>query len=44
MFAPIADNHFWATAFHWLATYTFDGEDIFICHGYIATQNGPAML
>ena len=26
------------------AAYNFDGEDIFICHGYSATQNGAAML
>ena len=26
------------------AAYTFDGEDIFICHGYSATRNGAAML
>lgn len=26
------------------AAYNFDGEDIFICHGYSTTQNGTALL
>lgn len=26
------------------AAYTFDGEDIFICHGYSAPKNGAALL
>ncbi len=26
------------------AAYTYNGEDIFICHGYSATQNGAAQL
>ena len=26
------------------AAYSFDGEDIFICHGYSTTHNGAAML
>ena len=31
----LLDNHY---------TFTFDGEDIFICHGYSATRNGTAFL
>ena len=27
-----------------LGAYTFDDEDIFVCHGYSVTQNGAAML
>ena len=26
------------------AAYNFNGEDIFICHGYSATQNGVSLL
>ncbi|MBQ2131298.1 MAG: family 43 glycosylhydrolase, partial [Prevotella sp.] len=37
------DKKEWEAAGH-CAAYTFDGEDIFICHGYSATQNGAAML
>lgn len=33
----------WEAAGH-CAVYTFDGEDIFVCHGYSATQNGVALL
>ena len=37
------DKKEWEAAGH-CAAYTFDGEDIFICHGYSATRNGAAML
>ena len=37
------DKKEWEAAGH-SAAYTFDGEDIFICHGYSATHNGAAML
>jgi arabinan endo-1,5-alpha-L-arabinosidase len=37
------DKKEWEAAGH-CAVYTFDGEDIFICHGYSATQNGAALL
>ncbi|MBQ7572222.1 MAG: family 43 glycosylhydrolase [Bacteroidaceae bacterium] len=33
----------WEAAGH-CAAYTFDGQDLFICHGYSATQNGMAKL
>lgn len=33
----------WEAAGH-CAVYNFDGEDVFICHGYSAKQNGAAML
>lgn len=37
------DKKEWEAAGH-CAAYTFDGEDVFICHGYSATRNGAAML
>ena len=37
------DKKEWEAAGH-CAAYTFDNEDIFICHGYSATQNGAALL
>ena len=37
------DKKEWEAAGH-CAAYTFDGQDLFICHGYSATQNGAAML
>ena len=37
------DKKEWEAAGH-CAAYNFDGEDIFICHGYSATQNGAALL
>ena len=37
------DKKEWEAAGH-CAAYNFDGEDIFVCHGYSATQNGVAML
>ncbi len=37
------DKKQWDAAGH-CAAYTFDGEDIFICHGYSATQAGTALL
>ena len=37
------DKKEWEAAGH-SAAYTFDGQDIFICHGYSATENGAAML
>ncbi|MBR1415575.1 MAG: family 43 glycosylhydrolase [Prevotella sp.] len=37
------DKQQWEAAGH-SAAYTFGDEDIFICHGYSATQNGAAML
>jgi arabinan endo-1,5-alpha-L-arabinosidase len=37
------DKKEWEAAGH-CAAYTFDGEDIFVCHGYSVTQNGAAML
>lgn len=37
------DKKEWEAAGH-SAAYTFDGQDVFICHGYSATQNGAALL
>ena len=37
------DKKEWEAAGH-CAVYNFDGQDIFICHGYSATQNGAALL
>ena len=37
------DKKEWEATGH-CAVYNFDGEDIFICHGYSATRNGAAML
>ena len=37
------DKKEWEAAGH-CAAYNMDGEDIFICHGYSATQNGAALL
>ena len=37
------DKNEWEAAGH-CAAYSFDGEDIFICHGYSAKHNGAAML
>ena len=37
------DKKEWEAAGH-SSAYTFDGEDIFVCHGYSATQNGAALL
>ena len=37
------DKKQWEAAGH-CAAYTFDDEDIFICHGYSATMNGAALL
>ena len=37
------DKKEWEAAGH-CAAYTFDGEDVFICHGYSATRGGAAML
>ena len=37
------DKKEWEAAGH-CAAYTIDNQDIFICHGYSATQNGAAML
>ncbi len=37
------DKKNWEAAGH-CAAYTFDGQDIFICHGYSATRNGAAFL
>ena len=37
------DKTNWEAAGH-CAAYTIDGEDLFICHGYSATQNGAAFL
>ena len=37
------DKKDWEAAGH-CAAYTFDGQDIFICHGYSATRNGAAFL
>ena len=37
------DKKEWEAAGH-CAAYNFDGEDIFICHGYSATKNGVALL
>ena len=37
------DKKEWEAAGH-CAAYSFDGDDIFICHGYSATRNGAAML
>lgn len=37
------DKKEWEAAGH-CAAYTFDGEDIFICHGYSTTRNGAALL
>lgn len=37
------DKKEWEAAGH-CAVYNFDGGDVFVCHGYSATQNGAAML
>ena len=37
------DKTNWEAAGH-SAAYTFDGQDLFVCHGYSATQNGAAFL
>jgi len=37
------DKKEWEAAGH-CAAYSFDGEDIFICHGFSTTHNGAAML
>ena len=37
------DKQQWEAAGH-CAAYTFNDEDIFICHGYSTSQNGAAML
>ena len=37
------DKKDWEAAGH-CAAYTFDGQDVFICHGYSATRNGAAFL
>ena len=37
------DKKEWEAAGH-CAAYTFDDEDIFICHGYSTSQNGVALL
>ena len=37
------DKKDWEAAGH-CAVYNFDGEDVFICHGYSTTQNGASML
>ena len=37
------DKKEWEAAGH-CAAYTFEGQDIFICHGYSATRNGAALL
>ncbi|MBQ9362823.1 MAG: family 43 glycosylhydrolase [Bacteroidaceae bacterium] len=37
------DKKEWEAAGH-CAAYTFDGRDIFICHGYSASRNGAALL
>ena len=37
------DKKEWDAAGH-CAAYNFDGEDIFICHGYSTSRNGAAML
>lgn len=37
------DKKEWEAAGH-CAAYNFDGEDIFICHGYSVTRNGAPML
>lgn len=37
------DKKEWDAAGH-CAVYDFDGEDLFICHGYSATRNGAPML
>lgn len=37
------DKKEWEAAGH-CAVYTFDGEDVFICHGYSVAQGGVAML
>ena len=37
------DKKEWEAAGH-CAAYNFDGEDLFICHGYSATHGGAAML
>ena len=33
----------WEAAGH-CSAYTFDSEDVFVCHGYSATRNGAALL
>ena len=37
------DKKEWEAAGH-CSAYTFDNQDIFVCHGYSATKNGAAML
>ncbi len=37
------DKKEWEAAGH-CAAYTFEGQDIFICHGYSVTHNGAALL
>ena len=37
------DKQEWEAAGH-CAAYSFDGQDLFICHGYSARQNGAALL
>ena len=37
------DKKEWEATGH-CAVYNFDGEDVFICHGYSATRNGAALL
>ncbi len=37
------DKKDWEAAGH-CSAYTFDNQDIFVCHGYSATKNGAAML
>lgn len=37
------DKKEWEAAGH-CAAYTFDGQDVFVCHGYSAKQNGAALL
>jgi arabinan endo-1,5-alpha-L-arabinosidase len=37
------DKKEWEAAGH-CAAYNFDGQDIFICHGYSTTHNGAALL
>ncbi|MBQ9671747.1 MAG: family 43 glycosylhydrolase [Prevotella sp.] len=37
------DKQQWEAAGH-CAAYTFDGQDLFVCHGYSTQRNGAAML
>ena len=37
------DKQEWEAAGH-CAAYTFDNQDIFVCHGYSASRNGAALL